>query len=100
MKNKEELKKAIRAFGEYTPSQWIILDLFLDIEIEHKVHATAKYIAEEMQIKTPTIYFALNLFLKDGLILKDAGVSKAYILSDNKFNYILESYRKKHPYQK
>lgn len=96
----EEIKKAIRSYSEYTPSQCLILELFLDIAIENKVHATVKYISEELNIKTSTIYFALNLFLKDGLISKDAGVSKAYLLNEGKFNYILDAYRKKYPTKK
>ena len=100
MESPEEIKRAINSFSEYTPSQCLILNLFIDIAVENKVHATVKYISDELNIKTSTIYFALNLFLKDGLVSKEPGISKAYLLNIDKFNYILETYKKKYPYVK
>ena len=82
MINTEELKKAVRSFNEYSPSQRTILELFIDIAIDNVVHVSAKYIADKTKIKTSTIYFAINLFLKDGIIKRDSGTSKAYILSE------------------
>ena len=64
MINTEELKKAVRSFNEYSPSQRTILELFIDIAIDNVVHVSAKYIADKTKIKTSTIYFAINLFLK------------------------------------
>ena len=60
MESPEEIKRAINSFSEYTPSQCLILNLFIDIAVENKVHATVKYISDELNIKTSTIYFALN----------------------------------------
>ena len=73
MINTEELKKAVRSFNEYSPSQRTILELFIDIAIDNVVHVSAKYIADKTKIKTSTIYFAINLFLKDGIIKRDSG---------------------------
>jgi predicted transcriptional regulator len=97
MQAPEEIKKAINSFSEYTPSQCLVLNLFIDIAVDNKVHASVKFISEELKIKTSTIYFAINLFLKDGLISKETGISKAYLLNMDKFHYILEIYKKKYP---
>ena len=100
MINTEKLKKAVRSFNEYSPSQRTILELFIDIAIDNVVHVSAKYIADTTKIKTSTIYFAINLFLKDGIIKRDSGTSKAYILSEEKLNYIMQTYQKKYPLEK
>lgn len=96
MENTVQIKKAIHTFSEYSPSQRKILELFIDIAIDNVVSASARYIAEKTNIKTSTIYFAINLFLKDGVIIRAAGASKAYILSKEKLEYILETYNKKY----
>jgi len=44
MINTEKLKKAVRSFNEYSPSQRTILELFIDIAIDNVVHVSAKYI--------------------------------------------------------
>lgn len=100
MNDTEELKKAIRTFSEYTPSQCKILELFIDIAIDNVVHVSAKYISDKTKIKTSTIYFAINLFLKDRIIKRDSGASKAFILCEEKLNYILETYYKKYNIEK
>jgi hypothetical protein len=95
MQNTEELKKAIKAFSEYSPSQCAVLELFIDIAVDNVIHASVKYISDKAKIKTSTTYFSINLFLKDGIIRRDQGTSKAFVLVEEKLNYILDAYYKK-----
>ena len=100
MEDKNLIKKAIDKYDVYSPSQRDILKLFIDISINNLIEASVKYISERTQLKKSTIYFAINLFLKDGFIQRDIGASKALVLSENKINYIVEIYKKKYSMEK
>ena len=96
MKNKEFIKKAIDKYDAYSRSQRDVLKLFIDISINHRVHASVKYISEQTSLKKSTIYFAINLFLKDEIIHRDTGASKALMLSKSKIQEILDIYKQKY----
>ena len=100
MEDKNLIKKAIDKYDVYSPSQREILKLFIDISINNLIEASVKYISERTQLKKSTVYFAINLFLKDGFIQRDIGASKALVLSENKINYIVEIYKKKYSMEK
>lgn len=100
MEDKNLIKKAIDKYDIYSPSQRDILKLFIDISIDNLIQASVKYISEKTHLKKSTIYFAINLFLKDGLLQRDIGASKALLLSENKLNYIVDIYKKKYPMEK
>lgn len=100
MEDKNLIKKAIDKYDAYSPSQREILKLFIDISINNFIEASVKYISEKTQLKKSTVYFAINLFLKDGFIQRDIGASKALVLSENKINYIVEIYKKKYSIKK
>ena len=97
MYNKEIIKKAIDKYDVYSPSQRDVLKLFIDISINHRVHASVRYISEHTELKKSTIYFAINLFLKDEIIYRDSGASKALMLSKGRLEDILDIYKKKYP---
>jgi len=100
MEDKNLIKKAIDKYDVYSPSQREILKLFIDISINNLIEASVRYISERTQLKKSTVYFAINLFLKDGFIQRDIGASKALVLSENKINYIVEIYKKKYSMEK
>lgn len=96
MENKELVKKAIDKYDAYSKSQRDVLKLFVDVSINYCVHASVKYISEQTDLKKSTIYFAINLFLKDGVIHRDSGTSKALILSKSKIKEIQDIYKQKY----
>ena len=94
--HKKLIKKAIDKYDVYSPRQRDVLKLFVDVSINHRVHASVKYISEQTELKKSTIYFAINLFLKDEIIYRDYGASKALMLSKRKLQDILDIYKQKY----
>jgi len=91
---KTKLKKAIRDLCQYSPSQCQILDLLIDVAVKNTIHINAKYVEDQINIKKSTTYFALNLFLKDGIIERTSQ-AKVFAFCPTKLEYILKVYEAK-----
>ncbi len=95
MENKELLKKAVNSFEEYTPSQSEVLNLLIDVAVGNIANVKVPFIANKTGVKAPTIYFALKTFLKDGILTKDANRMNAFVLNEEKLDYIVQLYQNK-----
>jgi len=90
----EIIKKAISESGLYSNNQCKVLNVLLDIAVNNVAQATVRFIEEKTGVKKPTIYFALKIFQKDGLIIKNEQLG-GFEIQQPKLNYFLESYQKK-----
>ena len=88
------IKEAISDSGLYSHNQCKIVNILLDIAINNVAQATVRFLEEKTGIKKPTIYFALKIFQKDGLIIKNEQLG-GFEIQQSKINYFLESYQKK-----
>ncbi len=70
MDNSKILKEALGSSGEYSVNQYKVLNLLIDISVNNIAQASVKFIEEKTKVKASTIYFALKMFQKDGLIRK------------------------------
>ena len=90
----EMIKEAISDSGLYSNNQCKIVNVLLDIAINNVAQATVRFLEEKTGVKKPTIYFALKIFKKDGLIIKNEQLG-GFEIQQPKLNYFLESYQKK-----
>ncbi|WPX99730.1 hypothetical protein Megpolyxen_01631 (plasmid) [Candidatus Megaera polyxenophila] len=90
----EMIKEAISDSGLYSNNQCKIVNVLLDIAINNVAQATVRFLEEKTGVKKPTIYFALKIFQKDGLIIKNEQLG-GFEIQQPKLNYFLESYQKK-----
>ena len=94
MEKIEIIKKAITESELYSNNQCKVLNLLLDIAVNNVAQATVRFIEEKTGVKKPTIYFALKIFQKDGLIIKNKQLG-SFEIQQTKLNYFLENYQKK-----
>jgi Fe2+ or Zn2+ uptake regulation protein len=94
MDNKEKIKEAINNSGIYSPNQCKIIGVLLDISTNNIAQASVQFLEEKTGVKKPTIYFALKIFQKDGLIIKNQQLG-GFELQQTKLDFLLESYKKK-----
>lgn len=90
----EMIKEAISDSGLYSNNQCKIVNVLLDIAVNNVAQATVRFLEEKTGVKKPTIYFALKIFQKDGLIKKDEQLG-GFEIQQPKLNYFLKSYQKK-----
>jgi Fe2+ or Zn2+ uptake regulation protein len=94
MNRVEMIKEAISDSGLYSNNQCKIVNVLLDIAVNNVAQATVRFLEEKTGVKKPTIYFALKIFQKDGLIIKNEQLG-GFEIQQPKLNYFLESYQKK-----
>lgn len=90
----EMIKEAISDSGLYSNNQCKIVNVLLDIAVNNVAQATVRFLEKKTGVKKPTIYFALKIFQKDGLIIKNEQLG-GFEIQQPKLNYFLESYQKK-----
>jgi len=94
MSDLELLKKAIITSEKYSKNQCKILNVLLDISVNNVSQASVKFLEEKTGVKSPTIYFALKTFQKDGLIRKNEQQS-GFEFQQDQIKLLLESHAKK-----
>lgn len=94
MDNIKKIKEAIDNSGVYSPNQCKILHVLLDISTNNIAQASVNFLEEKTGVKKPTIYFALKIFQKDGLIIKNQQIG-GFEIQQSKLDFLLESYTKK-----
>lgn len=84
------LKDAIKNFGGYTPKQNEVLGALIDIAVNGIVSIKPDILCELTNMKRSTVYFALNTFQKDGLIVKDVQKQGVFKFQQKKINNFIE----------
>jgi len=94
MSKMKMLKEAICESGIYSPNQCKVISTLLDITTNNVAQATVKFLVKKTGVKSPTIYFALKTFQKDGLIIKNEQQG-GFEFQQDKIDFYLESQSKK-----
>lgn len=94
MSDLELLKEAIGSSGKYSNNQCKVIYALLDISVNNIALANVKFLEEKTGVKASTIYFALKVFQKDGILRKDEQQG-GFEFQEDKINFLLESYNKK-----
>ena len=95
MKNQDVIKAAIKSTEKYSPSQYKVFDLLIDIGNEQEVNASVKFIMERTNLTMPTVYAALKALQKDNVIIKNPNFSNTYDFNHEKLKQIIELYNNK-----
>lgn len=90
MEKKEMLKDAIKNFGGYTQKQNEVLGALIDIAVDGIVSIKPDILCELTSMKRSTVYFALNTFQKDGLIVRDAQKQGAFKFQQKKIDNFIK----------
>jgi predicted transcriptional regulator len=95
MDDVHHLKEAIKSLGHYSPNHIKVLCILADFAVNNKVFLTVKEIQERTEMKRSSVYFALNKFQTEGLIVKDKTEMGAYIFQQDKIDFLVSLYKKK-----
>lgn len=95
MKNQTVIKEAIKSTEKYSPSQYKVFDLLVDIANEHEVNASVKFIMERTHLTMPTVYGALKALQKDNVIIKNPNFSNTYNFNHEKLKQMIDLYHNK-----
>lgn len=90
------LKDAIRSVGKYTINQQRILDELIDLSIGGVSVVTIAELAKRTSIPRPTIYAAIGVFIRDGIIRKEFHDLGGYKFQQEKVDFLIELHQKKH----
>jgi len=96
--NKEQLLLAIQEYSLYTPAQRKLLQILVNLSVDNTVIVTARDLTKAMNTTKVTVYTALELFKKDGVIEvpSSQGVKLTSCrLKQTKLNEIITHYNKK-----
>jgi Fe2+ or Zn2+ uptake regulation protein len=94
MSQKEMLKDAINTSGIYSNNQCKVINTLIDISVNNVAQTSVKFLVEKTGVKSPTVYFALKMFQKDGLIIKNQELG-GFEFQQPKLDFLLESHNKK-----
>jgi len=95
MIDKNMLKEAISTSGRYSPNHIKVFGTLVDYSVDDKVFLPVKEIQEKTDMKRSSIYFALNNFQRDGLIVKDNSQMGAFVFQKEKTDFLISLYKKK-----
>lgn len=84
------LKDAIKNFGGYTTKQIEVANTLIDIAVDGIVSIKPDILCELTNMKRSTVYFALNTFQRDGLIIKDAQKQGAFRFQQQKIDTFIK----------
>ena len=89
------LKEAVSTSGRYSPNHIKVFNILVDHSVDNKVFLPVKEIQEKSDMKRSSVYFALNSFQKDGLIIKDKSQMGAFVFQEDKIDFLISLYKKK-----
>lgn len=95
MENRDVVKSAIRSTEKYSPSQYKVFDLLVDIANNYEVSASAKFIIERTHLTMPTVYNALKNLQKDKIIIKNPSFHNTYSFNSEKLKQIIVLHQNK-----
>lgn len=84
------LKDAIKNFGGYTTKQIEVANTLIDIAVDGIVSIKPDILCELTNMKRSTVYFALNAFQRDGLIIKDVQKQGAFRFQQQKIDTFIK----------
>lgn len=90
------LKEAIKSLGRYSPNHIKVFCLLVDFAVDNKVFLSVKEIQEKTGMKRSSVYFALSTFQKEGIIIKDQSEMGAFVFQQDKIDFLISLYNKKH----
>ena len=93
--NSQTLKDSVAASGRYSPNHIKVFNVLVDHAVDGKVFISVKDIQELSNMKRSSVYFALNSFQKDGLLIKDKTQMGAFVFQSEKINLFIASYIKR-----
>ena len=96
MKNNSKiLKEAVAISGRYSPNHIKVFNVLMDYAVDGKIVLPVKDIQELSNMKRSSVYFALNSFQKDGLLVKDKRQMGAFVLQKDQMDFLVASYMKR-----
>jgi len=93
---KQMLYQAVTDYGKYTDNQNKVLCALVDNAIDDIVYVSVSKLHKQTGVLKPTIYAALNVLQIDGIIEKDQCSKGLFKIIQEKINFIIKSYLKKH----
>lgn len=91
--NKKLLKEAVGASGRYSPNHIKVFNVLVDHAVDDKVFLPVKDIQDISNMKRSSVYFALNNFQKDGILVKDKTQMGAFVFQKDKIEFLVASYK-------
>ena len=95
MNDMQMLKEAIKSLGRYSPNHVKVFCILADFAVNNKVFLAVKEIQEKTGMKRSSVYFALNTFQKEGLLVKDKREMGAFVFQQDKIDFLVSLYKKK-----
>jgi predicted transcriptional regulator len=95
MNNNKILKDAIETSGRYSANNIKVFETLADYAVDGKVFLSVKEIQKKTNMKRSSVYFALNNFQKDGLLVKDKTQMGAFVFQKEKIDFLISLYKKK-----
>jgi predicted DNA-binding transcriptional regulator len=95
MNNKKILKDAIETSGRYSANHIKVFSTLVDCAVDDKVFLPVKEIQKKTNMKRSSVYFALNNFQKDGLLVQDKTQMGAFVFQQDKIDFLISLYKKK-----
>lgn len=95
MTSKKLLKEAVSASGKYSSNHIKVFNILVDHAVDDKVFLPVKDIQNISNMKRSSIYFALNNFQKDGILIKDKTQMGAFVFQKEKIEFLVDSYKTK-----
>lgn len=95
MDNKKLLKEAVLTLGKYSPNHIKVFNVLVDHSVDDKVFLPVKDIQNISNMKRSSVYFALNSFQKDGILIKDKTQMGAFVFQKEKVDFLIATYKTK-----
>lgn len=94
LKSKQTLYQAISSYGKYTDNQNKVLCALIDNAVDNMVYAPVTKLNKQTGVTRPTIYTTLRVLQIDGIIHQDPSSKGLFKISQDKIDFILNSYKK------
>ena len=92
MKNKEKLKEAIKNIEKYSDAQSKVAEVLIELEKNYEAIISIQNLTKETRLTKPTVYTAIDLFVKDGLLTKSTNFKNTYIFNEERAQEIIGYY--------
>jgi Fe2+ or Zn2+ uptake regulation protein len=89
------LKEAVKSLGRYSPNHIKVFCTLADLAVNNKVFLSVKEIQEKTGMKRSSVYFALNTFQKEGILVKDKAEMGIFVFQQEKADFLISLHKKK-----
>jgi DNA-binding MarR family transcriptional regulator len=90
MQNKERYKKALEYSEKYSVGHMKVINILIDLEVNHETTASVKYLIDKTGLTMPTVYSALKALQKDSVIIKSSHFANTYVFNQERIEQIIE----------